>query len=238
MADVLLVDDRKATAQMYEDWLTRLGHDVTVVNEPDLVTPESLAASPPQLAVIDLSYGNSELSGLDILLLLFRRCPTCRLSILTNGDAAVGDVLRISWEALPITVAISKGTLFDEFGDAIAAALDGDEWVDDDLSAWIPKRRDPGRSIERFAGLIGHAGHARLLQHLCAARTQPSQAEVARANGWVVATVRNYAEHLSQGLTILGYQKMTFAELHAFVQAARPIVSEAANEFLRSTEDP
>lgn len=234
MVDVLLVDDRKATSQMYEEWLTRLGHDVEVVNEPDLVTAESLAARPPALAVIDLSYGNSELSGLDILLLLYRRVPGCRLAILTNGDAAVGDVLRIAWEALPIDVAVSKGVLFDEFGDAMAAALDGREWVDVDLSAWIPKTRDPGRTIERFGGLIGHAGHARLLQYLAATPSQPSQAQVARANGWVVATVRNYAEHLSQGLTILGYQKMTFAELHTFVQAARPILAEAADEFLRA----
>lgn len=238
MAEVLLVDDRKATAQMYEEWLTRLGHDVTVVNDPDLVTAERVTEQRPDLAIIDLSYGNSDLSGLDVLLLLFRRCPGCRLVILTNGDAAVGDVLRIAWEALPIRVAISKGALFNEFERAIHAASADQEWVDVDLSAWIPSRRDPGRSIERFGGLIGHAGHARLLQYLCASRSQPSQAEVARENGWVVATVRNYAEHISQGLTILGYQKMTFAELHTFVQAARPIVSEAADDFLRTTEDP
>lgn len=237
MADVLLVDDREATARMYEGWLTKLGHAVDVVIEPPLVTPEYLAARAPDLAVIDMNYAAYDMSGLDVLLLLYRHVPACRLVVLTNGDPAVGDMLRISWEALPVVAALSKGTLFPDFERAIVDALAGKDFIDADLQAWLPKERDRARSIDQFRGLIGHAGHARLLLSLCEHADPPSQGEIAQSNGWVVATVRNYTDHITQRLEIFGFGKMGYAELYSFVQAARAIVREVASSHLEQSEN-
>ena len=111
MTTVLLVDDSAHACELFADTIRqRLDFDVVTLRSPGEVTADLVHDKQIDVAVVDLSFPGDALTGADVLLQLHLDTPSTRLIILTDGDAWAADLLRDSWEVLPIACALSKSS--------------------------------------------------------------------------------------------------------------------------------
>lgn len=221
----VLVEDRRATLEMYRQWVDDLGFRTAAYTDPVAFLDEAPEAD---VVIADLSFAHFEASGLDVLLSTHRRSPDTALMILTNGDQAVSDLLRICWEALPVRAAVSKDALQPEFAEAMAACFDpaAHDFVDRELRPWLPTSRDPGRSSAAFGEICQHAGQLRTLLTLADFEDSPTKPELARAAGLSANTVNNYCRDVIFQLGLRGFEVADFAQLHRFVRLTRPLLAQ------------
>jgi DNA-binding NarL/FixJ family response regulator len=222
---VLLLDDAAMVNELLARELsTRLGCKVSSrCSVEDLF--ESMPGSPIDVALVDLSYANSTLTGLDALYHLHAASPDTRLAILTQGDEWVAQMLRDAWEAFPLATALSKSTPITTLVDTVAKLLDGaDVPPDPVLQPLLPAVRSPLRSLEGYGRVIQHAGHAKLWRALITCGDEPSYRDVADATGLTVNTVRNYREQLLAPLAFHGLAHPSMREMQQFARRCRPLL--------------
>jgi DNA-binding NarL/FixJ family response regulator len=222
---VLLLDDAAAVNELLAREISmRLGCRVVA-----LASVEELIAlggdESFDVALVDLSYAGSPLTGLDALCHLYSTQPDTVLAILTQGDEWVADMLRDAWEAFPMATALSKSAPTATLLDAVRRLLDGDDVPPDPvLQPLLPAVRSPLRSLEGYGRLIQHAGHAKLWRALVSCKDEPSYRDVAEATGLTVNTVRNYREQLLGPLALHGLVHPSMHEMQQFARRCRPLL--------------
>jgi DNA-binding NarL/FixJ family response regulator len=222
---VLLLDDAAAVNELLARELTnRLGCRVSALASVEaLIELGSDVAH--DVALVDLSYANSSLTGLDALCHLHATRPKTRLAILTQGDEWVAQMLRDAWEAFPLMTALSKSAPTAALIDAVARLLDGEVVAPDPvLQPLLPAVRSPWRSLEGYGRVIQHAGHAKLWRALVTCNDEPSYRDVAEATGLTVNTVRNYREQLLGPLALHGLVHPSMHEMQQFARRCRPLL--------------
>jgi CheY-like chemotaxis protein len=233
---VLLVDDATAVTELFGSVLGReLACEVAVASRPGDVC-EVLHAEPPfDAAVVDLSFPQESMNGLDALVAIHHHSPSTRSVILTQGDDWVADLLRDAWEALPLAGAISKSTPTDGQVDLLRRILrDGSAPPDPVLRPWLPRERSRWRRADGFGRLVQHVGHAKLWQALIDAEVEPSYRELAQATGLKLNTLKNYRAQLLGELTLHGLDDPPMREMQAFAKRCRPLLAP----FLAARLDP
>ncbi len=112
MARILIVDDEPLIALMIEDWVLELGH-APVGPAHDLASALSLAESPLDAAIIDVSLGKD--SGVPVArVLATKRVPFA---------FATGHALATSDQSLEPSAILNKPFEFDAFRKAVDAML-------------------------------------------------------------------------------------------------------------------
>jgi DNA-binding NarL/FixJ family response regulator len=222
---VLLLDDATTVNELLARELAlRLECGVTSQSSVEELL-ESATHPSVDVALVDLSYANSPLTGLDALYHLHTASPHTRLAILTQGDEWVAQMLRDAWEAFPLATALSKSGSIATIVDAVARLLDGEEVPPDPvLRPLLPATRSPLRSLEAYGALIQHAGHAKLWRALIASDSDPSYRDIADATGLTVNTVRNYREQLLAPLAFHGLVHPSMREMQQFARRCRPLL--------------
>lgn len=226
MASVLLVDDAQAFAELMADALaSALDCSMTVVHDPAAVTVDYAASERFDVAMVDLSFANSPLSGLDVLLAISEGSASTRLVILTQGDEWVADLLRMAWEAVPVATALSKNAPVRTIASTVESVLStGHGPVDPVLAPLLPTERSPLRMASEFGRLVRHRGHAKMWKALIEADGDPSYAELRNATGLRINTLRNYREQVVSELAFHGLHSPTMREICDFAHLARPLL--------------
>src|SRR6186713_3133553 len=110
MRSVLILDDQVLTAEALGVRVReRFGIEPVLLHRVADLTPDLIRSSQFDLAVVDLSYRDEVMHGLDALYALNRWSPNTALVIHTVGDSNVEAMLRDAWELLPVATAITKG---------------------------------------------------------------------------------------------------------------------------------
>lgn len=223
---ILIVDDNPIGAEPVAQAITaRLGHEVVLLTEVPDVTAELLLVLRPELALVDLSFRGTALSGLDALVLLADVSPATRLVLFTQGDDAVAGLMRVAWEALPVASALSKSLPLDLLLDTVERVLDDASAPPDPvLQPLLPATRSPWRVASGFVRLVPHAGHAKLWRALIAAGPDPSYGDLHRLTGLKVNTLRNYREQLLPELALHGLANPTMRQMQSFATCCRPLL--------------
>jgi DNA-binding NarL/FixJ family response regulator len=226
-ARVLLVDDAAAVTDLFGSVLEReLGCEVTVTARPGEVAGLVDGGPPFDLAVVDLSFPQEEMNGLDALVAVHLHSPSTRLVILTQGDDWVADLMRDAWEALPLAGAVSKSTPTDGQIDLLRRVLrDGTAPPDPVLQPWLPRERSQWRRAEGFSRLVQHVGHAKLWQALIEADVEPTYRDLARATGLKLNTLKNYRAQLLGELALHGLDDPSMRDMQAFAKRCRPLLT-------------
>jgi hypothetical protein len=224
MTRLLLLDDAASINELVARELVRHG----VCEVTALARVEDLLSDPRpayEIAVVDLSFPGSHYSGIDALLHLYTNAPDAALVVLTQGDDWVADMLRDAWEAFPLATAISKSAAIATLVSTLEQVITtGSAPVDPVLAPLLPVMRSPWRSLEGYARLIQHAGHAKLWRALIEADADPSYRDLALATGLTVNTVRNYREQLLSELALHGLDNPAMREMQVFARRCRPLL--------------
>jgi DNA-binding NarL/FixJ family response regulator len=225
MAHLMLVDDASALAELFAMAIeTRLGHSVTVVVSLADVGGALRDIEKLDLAVVDLSFPQENGTGIDALSEVHRTRPSTRLAIITQGDEWVAQELRDAWELLPIATVISKSAPMNYQLDAIERVLTtGSAPVDPAILPLLPAQKSRYRTVERFAALVQHAGHAKLWSALLTAK-DPTYKQIADLSGLKLNTVKNYRAQLLPELAIQGLADPTLRQMQDFARRCRPFL--------------
>jgi DNA-binding NarL/FixJ family response regulator len=222
----LVVDDAAGVADLFGAVLSsRLGWDVEVLHHAMDVTDDLAADGGFDVAIVDLSFPGEQRNGLDVLLTLRRCSPATRLVVLTQGDDWVADLLRDTWEALPLACALSKTSTLDQQIERLTAvAQHGTAPPDPVLRPWLPATRSPWRSADRYGRLVAHVGHAKLWQALIDGTDEASYRQLAAATGLKLNTIKNYRSQLLGELALHGLDDPSMREMRAFARRCRPLL--------------
>ena len=229
---IALVDDAAGVSELVARWLE---HELGVVVDVFGDAATFIATPPPlgewQLALVDLSFPQSEVDGLDILLHLQRNSPGTLRVLFTQGDDFVSEQLRDAWEAVPLATVLSKSMPMADLAKVIVQVVrTGSAPIDPVIRPLLPDERSPWRSAESYARLIQHAGHAKLWRALIQFDGEPSYRDLSRATGLSVNTVRNYREQLLGELRLHGLESPTMRVMQTFACRCRsflaPLIAE------------
>lgn len=226
MTRLLIVDDSELAAGLLSETIKGdLGWDIEAVRRPEDL-PAALASSEPfDLALVDLSFPNSKLDGLDALLTIFEHTPSCRLVVYTQGDTSVADMLRDAWDAFELATALSKTRPIPMVLSALRqAAMHGSAPVDPFLQPLLPAARSPWRSIDGYGRLVGHAGHAKLWRALIELDEEPSYRDLAGHTKLSLPTVRNYRSELLDNLALHYLERPKMRQMQQFAKRCRPFL--------------
>lgn len=234
MKHILLVDDARSFADLVAKELeAALGYEVSVVADPSFITRRYLEDQAFACALVDLSFPTTDLSGLDVLMALTRYSPETRLVIVTQGDSWVAELLRISWEAVPVATAVSKTASVEAIISMIRSVItSGTAPVDPVLAPLLPAERSPHRAATAFRRLVRHRGHAKLWNALIEADAEPSYADLRAATGLKINTIRNYREQIVADLALHDLHNPTMHEIYDFAQVARPLLRPVIEPYL------
>ena len=227
MVRLLIVDDSTwAVEQLPKMIGEELGWDVTTARRPDDL-PELLGDDDSfDVAMVDLSYANSERTGLDALLMLHQRAPDCRLVVYTQGDAPFAEMLRDAWEAFDLAGALSKMTDFAFVLRTLErVAGEGSAPIDPVLLPLLPAERSRWRSLEGYAMLVGHAGHAKLWKALIELDEEPSYRDLATRTGLSLSAVSNYRSELLNHLALHYLDAPRMREMQRFAKRCRALLA-------------
>jgi DNA-binding NarL/FixJ family response regulator len=231
---IALVDDAVAVGELVA---FRLEQELRLAVDVFHDVQSFIDASPPEggwaLAIIDLSFQQSRLAGLDALIHVYRTQPRTLRILYTQGDEYVMDRMRDIWEAIPLATVLSKSMSTTEFVKLISQVLrDGSAPIDPVIRPMLPAERSPWRSIDSYGRLIQHAGHAKLWRALAEAETEPSYRDLAVATGLSVNTVRNYRDQLLGELRLHGLDSPTMRTMQLFARRCRPFLQPFIDERL------
>lgn len=227
MSRILIIDDSAlATDLLARAIRTELGHNVETLSYVDDLTEEYARDHPIDVAVVDLAFNESNLTGLDALMALHQHTPATKLVLFTQGDKAVADLLRDAWDAFELASVISKtAPVSDQLGAIDQVARTGSAPLDPVLALRLPATRSPWRTIDAYGRLVTHAGHAKLWRALIDADEDPSYRDLADATGLSLNTVRNYREQLLAELALHGMDNPTMREMQSFARRCRPFLA-------------
>ena len=227
MTTVLLVDDSAHACELFADAIRqRLEYDVITLRSPSEVTAELVQAEQIDVAVVDLSFPGDELTGADVLLQLHLDTPSTRLIILTDGDAWAADLLRDSWEVLPIACALSKSSPVSVQLDAVRCVVEeGEAPIDPVLQPLLPAVKSPWRTLDGFSRLVQHRGHAKLWQAVLACGPTAEYQDLAQYSGLRLNALRNYRAQLLPELGLHGLYNPPMRDLYMFVMRCRPFLA-------------
>lgn len=235
MSRVLIVDDNPTGVQLIAESITaRLGHEVVLLTDVEAAAGEPCPETGFAAALVDLSFRGSKRSGLDVLVRLANTSPGTRLVLFTQGDDAVAELMRDAWEALPLASAMSKSLPLDAVIETVRKVLsDGSAPPDPVLQPLLPAKRSPWRSVEGYARLVQHAGHAKLWRALIDADPDPSYEDLRHLSGLKVNTLRNYRDQLVHELSLHGLSNPTMRQMQAFALRCRPLLAPHIDRALR-----
>jgi ActR/RegA family two-component response regulator len=229
MTRLLIVDDSTPVAdrdQLPKTISEALGWDVATARRPDDLPALLDRDAAFDVAMVDLSYANSTLNGLDALLTLHERVPACRLVVYTQGDAPFADMLRDAWDAFDLGSALSKLSDLDPMLRTLQqVARDGSAPVDPVLLPLLPAQRSPWRSLDGYCRLVGHAGHAKLWRALIELGEEPSYRDLAAHTGLSIQSVRNYRSELLGDLALHYLDAPRMREMQRFAKRCRPLLA-------------
>lgn len=222
MTRILLVEDAAALAELFARTLVEnQGHEVTVsVSVADVET--RLQESTFDLAIVDMSFPQEDASGLDALVEIHNSSPATVLTIMTQGDGWVGDLLRDAWDLLPIATIISKTAPLEYQLDMIARVIEeGDIPPDPAIQTLLPTMPNHRRSAAGFADLIHHQGHAKLWNVLMDRKFDATYKNVADRTGLKLNTVKNYRTQLLGDLRVHSLEEPSLREMQDFAWRCR-----------------
>ena len=223
--NILVIDDSPLATMLLADHIRARGHDVVTLGAVEELTTEFLAAHPIDVAVVDLSFNESHLTGIDALMILHQQTPKTKLVLFTQGDKAVAGLLRDAWEAFDLACVVSKTAPVSNQIEAIdEVARTGRAPMDPVLQMRLPSTPSPWRTIDGYGRLVTHAGHAKLWRALIAADREPSYRDLADQTGLSLNTVRNYREQLLAELSLHGMDNPTMREMQSFAERCRPFL--------------
>lgn len=227
MARILLVDDASALAELFANEIHRHGgHGVTVIDAVAKVGGTLADHAPFDLALVDLSFPSESSTGVDALAMVHLTHPTTLLAIITQGDRWVAESMRLAWELLPITTVISKGAPLNEQLEAIELVLaHGAAPVDAALRPLLPGGPSGQRSMNEFARLVLHRGHAKLWTALLESDDDATYRSVAQSTGLTLNTIKNYRAQLLDALAHHGLTDASLRDMQEFARRSRVFLS-------------
>lgn len=233
MTRVLLIDDAAAVVELFSERLAeRFGLDVDVcvaVSDVEL----RLQDGPYDLALVDLSFPQEQASGLDALAEIHFASPQTILVIMTQGDAWVGEVLRDAWDLLPIATVISKTAPLDYQFSMIDQVLRmGVAEPDPAIQPLLPRHPNRARTVDSFARLILHQGHAKVWHVLMDRRFEATYKNVADATGLKLNTIKNYRTQLLPELRVHGLVDPSLREMQEFAWRCRAFLRHHVDQSL------
>lgn len=239
MTNVLFVDDRPTTISPYMQALSKVSGDLSLLSltDPASVSEEFLSHTPLALAVVDMSYPRSSLTGLDVLTRIHVHSPSTRLLLFSNADRSLASLIALAWEALPIAAAAAKNDekSFLTIANWCLSEPQPLRRSDEELAMWLPETPDPSRRYENWHLLMEHAGHARLIRALYGFEDEPSHQQLATETGNALNAVRSYIQFVRDRLElVMHYPRMRSTGLHRFIRAARPLLEPHVAEKLDS----
>lgn len=226
---LLIVDDSTlAVGPLREVIEAELGWEVVTARSPDEL-PALLCGvdggADFDVAMVDLSYVNSDLNGLDALLALHRYSPACRLVVYTQGDPPLAEILRDAWDAFDLASALSKTTdLSIVLHTLEQTARHGTAPVDPVLQPLLPAERSRWRSLEGYGMLVVHAGHAKLWRALIELDEEPSYKDLAAHTGLSLSAVSNYRSELLSHLALHYLDAPRMRQMQRFAKRCRPLL--------------
>jgi DNA-binding NarL/FixJ family response regulator len=227
VAKVLLIDDSAHVNELFAKAIEEsLGHDVSALTLPSELTDEFLAENDFDVAVVDLSFGTDEETGLDALLQLHLKSPNTKLMVLTQGDGWVGDLLRDAWEVLPLAGLMSKSSSVKAQIDALDLVVrHGEAPIDPVLLPMLPAKKSPWRTLEGFSRLVQHKGHAKLWAAVLACGPNAEYQDLAAHSGLRLNALRNYRAQLLPELALHGLRNPPMRDLYIFARRCRPFLA-------------
>lgn len=225
MKRILLVDDAAALVELFGQVLeSRLGCSVTVVVSVADVE-EALEQTTFDLAIVDLSYPQENATGIDVLAEIHAAQPDAVLTVVTQGDRWVKDILRDAWELLPVRTVLSKSAPLDFQIKMIEEVLAGhDVPVDPAIATMLPAVRSTARDADSLALLISHLGHAKLWSALIQASEDVTYQDVVEFTGLKLNTVKNYRAQLLSQLRAHGLVDPSLREMQQFAWRCRALL--------------
>jgi DNA-binding NarL/FixJ family response regulator len=235
MSRILIIDDSALATELVADAVRgQLGHEVVTLSRVEDLTPEFITAHPLDVAVVDLSFADTELSGLDVLMTLHQLTPATKLVVFTQGDNFVAELLRDAWDAFDLASVISKTAPVPvQLATIDKVAKTGAAPIDPVLRLRLPSARSQWRTLPGYERLVQHAGHAKLWRALIRAEEEPSYRELAEATGLSLNTVRNYRDQLLSELALHGMDNPTMREMQVFAKRCRPFLAPFIDAKLR-----
>ena len=227
MTRLLVVDDSELARVLLPEAIVReLGWSVATAARPDDLPAVLDADGPFDVAIVDLAFLDTDLNGLDALLLLYERSPATRLVVYTQGDPSVAAMLRDAWDAFDLATAVSKTrSIALVLRDLQDVATAGTAPVDPVLQPLLPRERSPWRSVEGYGRLVGHAGHAKLWRALIELDEEPSYKDLAEHTGLSLPSVRNYRSELLESLTLHYLDRPRMRQMQLFAKRCRPLLA-------------
>lgn len=229
MTRLLIVDDTAQVSgddQLPKTCREELGWEVATARCPDELPSLLDGGEGFDVALVDLSYANSRLTGLDALMTLHDCVPDCRPVVYTQGDAPFAEMLRDAWEAFDLACAMSKMTSQAQVLRTLEqVARDGAAPVDPVLQPLLPEERSPWRSLEGYARLVDHKGHAKLWRALIELDEEPSYRELAEHTGLSLSAVSNYRAELLGHLNLHYMESPRMREMQRFAKRCRPLLA-------------
>jgi CheY-like chemotaxis protein len=224
---LLLVDDTTTANVLVADVIEReLGWIVVGCDCPEDVSEVLESGARFDLALVDLSFPNSDMSGLDVLVTLARRVPICRRVVYTDGDQHVAELLRDAWEAVELASALRKTSSIATLLDTLRTVRStGAAPIDPVLLPWLPRERSPWRSLDGYSRLVVHAGHAKLWRALIELDDEPSYQELAAYTGLKPFTVRNYRSELLEELRLHHLDRPRMRQMQLFAKRCRALLA-------------
>jgi hypothetical protein len=221
-----IVDDsRLALGPLRQVVETELGWEVATATCPDEVPALLEIEDTFDIAMVDLSYVNSDMNGLDALLTIHDHTPTCRLVVYTQGDPPLAEVLRDAWDAFELATALSKSTDIPLVLRALRrVAAEGAAPVDPVLQPLLPAERSRWRSLEGYGLLVRHAGHAKLWRALIELDEEPSYRDLAAHTGLSLSAVSNYRSELLTDLSLHYLDRPRMRQMQRFAKRCRPLL--------------
>lgn len=237
---LLVVDDSRLALELLPDAIERaLGWEVVTAERPEQLPAVLDASDPFDIALVDLAFLDSDLTGLDALLTIYEHTPGCRMIVYTQGDSSVAEMLRDAWDAFELATALSKMKPIQAvLNDLRHVEMHGEAPVDVLLQPWLPPERSPWRSIEGYGRLVVHAGHAKLWRALMEIDEEPSYKQLAEHTGLSLSSVRNYRSELLDNLTLHYLDRPRMRQMQLFAKRCRPLLERHIRPKLDTGSEP
>lgn len=227
MTTILLIDDSAHVSELFAGAIrSELGYDVDSLTSPSELTDQYLSSHEIDVAVVDLSFGSETETGVDALLKLHQSSPSTKLTVLTQGDGWVGDLLRDAWEVLPLATVMSKSSSVKAQMKTIEQVVrHGSAPPDPVLQPLLPAEKSRWRTLEGFSRLVPHKGHAKLWAAVVACGPQAEYQDLAAHSGLRLNALRNYRAQILPELALHGLENPPMRDLYLFARRCRPFLA-------------